>query len=602
MAPHQIEPDVVVPIFSKHTQQTDLPHLTNPKVQTETNGHFDHVKPFELEDHPIDETISLRVAVIGAGLSGINAGIIIPIKVPGVDLIVFDKNADVGGTWFENVYPGVRCDIPAHVYQSTFSPNTRWTEEYAQGHEIREYWQSVARKYNLYDRFQGNTKVIGAEWNGSDAKWTLQLKDLKSNTERKEYFDVVITAIGRFNAWKLPDIPGIQDYEGHLRHASNWDKSFEPTGKNVAVIGNGASGIQVVPNIQKIVKRLDHYARSPTWLAKSFAAEGQGRNLEPNYYPKETIDSFDDPANYLKFRKELEGKFFDRFGSVFKNSEKNIAAREDFTKLMAERLQKKPEILDAILPDFSPNCRRLTPGPGYLEALTEDNVNFIRTPIARFTKTGIITADGIERNVDAIICCTGANRDMHPPFSITVPKVGTLAQAWTPDTYTYLGTATPSFPNLLFIQGPNGTGNSGTVPNQVETQVTYISQLLRKVTQQRIRTFSPSKAATDDFVAYSDAFFAKTVWTENCSSWANGGRPGGRIHGHWPGSASHVNHVRKNPRWEDWEWTYRTETGNRFAYFGNGWSAKELVDGSDRTLYLRKPEEVDLRSYHEEWW
>jgi cation diffusion facilitator CzcD-associated flavoprotein CzcO len=453
----------------------------------------------------------------------------------------------------------------------------------------------------VYNHLRSNTKVLGAEWNESSAKWTLRLENLAKSETTEELFDVVVTAIGRFNAWRLPDIPGIQDYNGHLRHASDWDKSFDPTGKTVAVIGNGASGIQVVPNIQKIVKRLDHYARSPTWLAKSFAAEGQGRSLEPNYYPQDTIDSFNDPETYLKFRKGLEGKFFDRFGSVFRNSEKNIAIREDFTKLMAERLSKKPEILESILPDFSPNCRRLTPGPGYLESLTEENVNFIRTPIARFTETGLVTVDGTERNVDAVICCTGANRDMLPPFPITVPGKGSLQKAWTPDTYTYLGAATPQFPNLLFIQGPNGTGNSGTVPNQVETQITYLSQLLRKVTQQRIRTFAPSVAATNDFVEYSDAFFKGTVWSENCSSWANGGRPGGRIHGHWPGSASHLNYVRRNPRWEDWEWTYKGESGNRFAFFGNGWTTKERVEGTDRTSYLKKPEEIDLRSYHEEW-
>ena len=252
------------------------------------------------------------------------------------------------------------------------------------------------------------------------------------------------------------------------------------------------------------------------------------------------------------------------------------------------------------MPDFSPNCRRLTPGPGYLEALTEDNVSFIRTPIQKFTKEGIVTQDGVERKVDAVICSTGANIDGRPQFPI-IAYGQNLRDVWTPDPYTYIGFGTPSFPNLLFIQGPNATGLSGTVPNQVETQITYIAQLLRKVHAQGIRTFTPLKAAADDFVAYADAFFSRTVFMDNCSSWANGGRPGGRIHGHWPGSASHLNHVRRIPRWEDWEWTYRNKSGNRFAYLGNGWTRKESVEGSDLTTYLRKPDEIDLRIYHEEW-
>jgi cation diffusion facilitator CzcD-associated flavoprotein CzcO len=443
--------------------------------------------------------------------------------------------------------------------------------------------------------------VLDATWEPDSAKWALKVQHVESRQEAIQNFDVVVTAIGRFNAWKLPDIAGIKNYKGHLRHASNWDKNFNPTGKSIAVIGNGASGIQVVPNLQKIANRIDHYARSPTWLANSFAGEGQGRGLEPNLYSKDIINSFEDPETYLKWRKELEGRFYGRFGAIFRGSGKNTAMKEELLELMAERLKKKPELLDDILPEFAPNCRRLTPGPGYLESLTEENVELIRTPIACFTEEGIVTIDGRERRVDAVICCTGANRDMLPPFPITVPGIGTLSEAWRPDIYTYLGTATPSFPNLLFIQGPNGTGHSGTVPNQIETQVTFIAQLLRKVTQHHIKTFLPLKTAADDFVAYSDAFFARTVWTDNCSSWANGGRPGGRIHGHWPGSASHLNHVRRNPRWEDWEWTYRSDSGNRFAYFGNGWTSKETMEGADRTPYLKVPESIDLRSYHEEW-
>ncbi|RDW85260.1 flavin-binding monooxygenase-like protein [Coleophoma cylindrospora] len=555
---------------------------------------------FELEDHPIDEIHPVKVAVIGAGLSGITAGALIPAKVPGVNLQIFEKNPDVGGTWFENAFPGVRCDIPANVYQSTFEPNTQWSEEYAQGAEIRDYWQSVARKHNVYQYLRLSHTVESAAWDDSTAQWKLSVQNTVTNEAYEESFDVLITAIGRFNAWKLPDYPGIQEFEGHLRHSSAWDTDFDPTGKVVAVIGNGASGIQVVPNIQPLVQRLDHYARSKTWIAGSFGGEGTGRTLAPKYYAPELLKSFEDPETYLLFRKELEGKFYRRFSTLFRDTEENKKLKEEFKGLMAERLKKKPELLEHMIPDFSPNCRRLTPGPGYLEALTEDNVNYITTPIQRFTKDGIVTQDGVERKVDAVICSTGANVDGLPPFPITANGQD-IRDVWKPSPYTYLGLATPSFPNLLFIQGPNGTGHSGTVPNQVETQITYISQLLRKVQQQRIKTFVPSKAAADDFSAYCDAFFPKTVFTENCSSWANGGKPGGKIHGHWPGSASHLNHVRRSPRWEDWEWSSRGKTGNRFAYFGNGWTSKEKAGDGDLTAYLKLPQEIDLRKYHEEW-
>ena len=510
-----------------------------------------------------------------------------------------------GGTWFENTYPGLRCDIPAHVYQSTFEPNIYWTEEYAQGSEIREYWQRVARKYGVYERLRSKTKVGAATWDEQISQWRLDLEDLVTKKAYSENFDVVVNAIGRFNAWKLPEIPGIEVYSGHLRHASNWDPDFNPEGKSVAVIGNGASGIQVVANLSKVVSRLDHYARSPTWIAGSFAGEGQGRKLEASYYSPEVLDSFQDPDKYFDFRKNFEAKFYGRFETILRDSEANKKLREEFRTSMTERTKANPELIQHLMPDFSPNCRRLTPGPGYLEALTEPNVEYIRTPIAAFVKDGILTVDRKERKVDAVICCTGANTKMLPPFPIVVPGFGSLQEAWTPSPYTYLGTASPSFPNLLFLQGPNCTGFSGTVPNQVETQTTYIAQLLRKIVQQRIRTFVPTKAATDDFMAYSDAFFARTVFTEGCKSWANGGRPGARIHGHWPGSASHLNFIRRNPRWEDFEWTYRSPTQNRFAYFGNGSISREVSAQADSHLnfvpYLKRPDLIDLRLYHEEW-
>ncbi|KAI9836072.1 MAG: hypothetical protein M1819_001686 [Sarea resinae] len=597
--------DVKVPIVELKRVALDAADAVATKSAPETQtSKVDPARKFELEDHPIGEYPPIKVAVIGAGLSGITAGALLPVKVPGIDLTIYEKNTEVSGTWLENVYPGVRCDIPANVYQSTFSPKTQWTEEYARGEEIREYWQSVARKHNVYQYIKFRRQITKAEWSEDEAKWVLDVKDLETGDEGKERYDFVVTAIGHFNAWKFPDYPGINDFKGHLRHSSNWDPSYDPTGKKIAVIGNGASGIQIVPQLQKVAQHLDHYARSRTWIAGSFGGEGV-RTPEPKYFTKEQLKAFEDPETYHQFRKELETKFFKRFGAQFKGSKQNETLKAEFLQLMAERLKERPEILDEIVPDFSPHCRRLTPGPGYLEALQKENVSFIRTPIERFTETGIRTTDGVERQVDAIICATGANVERAPPFSIIANGID-LKQAWRPDglwgfPYSYLGVATPSFPNLLFLQGPNASGASGTIPHSAENQATYIAKLLRKAQHQGIKTIVPQKEAADDFVAYSDAFFPRTVLSQDCSSWANGRRPGARIHGLWPGSASHVNYVRRDPRWEDYEYTYKTPSGNRFAYFGNGWTRKELEEDADLTPYLKLPEQIDLRSYHEDW-
>ncbi len=505
----------------------------------------------------------------------------------------------------ENVYPGVRCDVPSHVYQATFSPNIHWSEQFAAGSEILEYWQGLARQYNVYQKVKLNSKVEDVAWDEKKSLWNVKVRDLKRDSLSSEEANFVLPAIGRFNDWKLPKIPGISDFRGHLRHVSNWDSSFDVTDKKVAVIGNGASGIQLVPNIQKRVKRLDHYARNRTWIATSFA--GDERLSESQTFSEAQNESFKDPQVYLTFRKQLEDKYWRRFEAFFRGSNFNEAVRGDFTQVMTERLEKKPELVGKMIPEFSPNCRRPTPGPGYLEAICEENVDYIQTPIERITSKGVQTTDGRTREVDAILCATGANIDMVPPFPIRAKGVD-LQSAWRSDglfgfPYTYLGLATPGFPNLLFVYGPHGAGASGTTPQSVEVQLTYYAKLLRKVSREGIKTIVPSKKAADEFVDYSDALFSKTVLSDNCSSWYNSGRPGARIHGLWPGSGMHVTAVRREPRWEDWEYEYLSESGNRFEwFFGNGATKKETDPDSDVTSYLKLPSKTDLRDLHESWW
>lgn len=458
----------------------------------------------------------------------------------------------------------------------------------------------MAQKYGVYDLLKLSHKVEEARWDG--AKWQVTVRDLATETVLVEKADYVLTAIGRFNAWKLPDYPGLNEFRGLLRHASHYEPTFDPNGKRIAIIGNGASGIQLVSNLQKHVGHLGVYARSKTWISASFS--GDATSIEPIKISPELRATFKDPNKYLDFRKNMEGTYWRGIESLLKGSELNREARETFVKILKERLAKKPYLVDKLKPDFSPHCRRLTPGPGYLEALTEDHVDYIQTPIKRFTENGIETTDGRIREVDAIFCATGANVDSVPPFSIWAGDKD-LAQLWREGgyPYTYMGLGTPGFPNLGFLLGPHGAGRSGTVPHSVEVQVAFFAKLLRKVSREGIKTIQPSKKAADEFVDYADAFFGKTVLSENCSSWYNSGKPGSRVHGLWPGSGAHLTQILREPRWEDWEYEYLTQTGNRFAwYFGKGYTIKELDPNTDMTPYLQDPEKIDIRDLHESWW
>ncbi|KAL1896069.1 hypothetical protein Sste5346_004808 [Sporothrix stenoceras] len=589
----------------------------------------------QLVNRFIDEPRPLRVAVVGGGLSGITAGVLLPAKVPNIQLTIFEKNDDLSGTWLTNRYPGVRCDIPSHAYQSTFEPNPKWSDAFSYGSEIRDYWQGVAKKHDVYKYVKLGQRVEGAEWDQTKGEWTLTVTSVKDTSTVSHTFDVLITAVGLFDNWALPDYPGLSDFKGHLRHAQNYDPSFEPEGKRVAVIGNGASGIQIVTNLQKRVARLDHYVRHRTWIASSFAASGNKdieatkvqegepgdaggdpfhheRKAGPQKYTEKQIATrASDPEAYLQFRKALEVKYWLRFGTVFKNATANDTLREQFTTTMIERVQKKPALLNDLIPDWSPNCRRLTPGPGYLEALAEDNVDYVRTPIKRFTEMGIETEDGIVREVDAIICATGADikeSATAPRFSITVKGSSkSLTDIWRGHghPYTYLGTATPGFPNLFFVLGPHASGPSGTVPYSSETQIAHLARLLNKIATEGIRSMVPSAKAALEFEAWAVEFFKTTVYTESCRSWYNAGNPGGYISGLWPGSMAHLAFIRRAPRWEDYEYKYlgdNDETGesNRFAwYFGNGWTKKETDPEADLVSYLHIPGTVPLKDLHD---
>ena len=502
------------------------------------------------------------------------------------------------------------------MYQSTFAPNTQWSQLFAEGAEIRNYWQGIARKFNVCQYIRFGHKVTGLEWGSEASHWKVNF-DTSETWSLSEAFDFVIPALGHFNDWRLPDYPGIKDYKGLLRHTSNWDPTFDPTGKRVAVIGNGASGIQVTPHLQPIISHLDHYARNKTWVAATWA--GDVRTFEPQYYTSEQLESFKDPEVYLAYRKSLEEKYWRGFRSVFRGSEQNGKIRAGSIALVKQRLaSQSPEFIEKFIPEFPPSCRRLTPGPGYLEAVAAPNVSYIDTPIERFTETGIVTTDGVHRPVDAIFAATGANTDFKPPFPIVAGGVD-LRSAWTPGgkwgyPHTYLGLATPGFPNLLWILGAHAAGASGTIPQAAEVQITYYAKLLRKVSSQGIKSIAPSDAATDDFIRYaSQKFFPATVFSQNCSSWANSGVAGSFIHGHWPGSAAHMTVVRKEPRWEDWVYEYQkfdrdegqaiTIDVGRFGYLSSGWTKKELDPAFDIVGYLQKPgSDVDLRSLHENWW
>ncbi|OGM45371.1 flavin-binding monooxygenase [Aspergillus bombycis] len=393
----------------------------------------------------VDHMRPMKVVVIGAGISGILAAIRFTQRIPNLDLVVYDKNPEVGGTWYENRYPGVACDVPSHVYQASFEPNPSWSQFYSSGGEILRYWKAIVEKYDVRKYMKLNHKIVEARFDDSRSKWDITVQNCVTGEVIQDTCDVLYACIGALNDWKWPDIRGLDTFKGKLLHSASWDESWNPEGLSVAVIGSGSSAIQIVPAIQPKTKRIDNYVRGQTWIAPPWAQDevrkhtAEGANFK--FTPEEIKEFKENPDALLAYRKRLETEVQSMTKYLLRGELAEKAA-DDFKEHMAMKLVRKPEILDKILPSFAPGCRRITPGPGYLEALSEDNVSFVSDAISHVTEEGIVTVDGTLRKVDAIICATGFDTSFAKRFPIYGSGGLDLCERWKeyPDTYISLST------------------------------------------------------------------------------------------------------------------------------------------------------------------
>ncbi|CAG9978677.1 unnamed protein product [Clonostachys byssicola] len=540
---------------------------------------------FNLQEKAVDDGRPIRVLIIGAGVCGIALYIRILQNVPNATVTIVEKNSALGGTWYENKYPGVACDIPSHVYQYSFEPNTDWSKLFSPGAEILEYVKGVAHKYRVDEKIKYNTKVIGAEWVEEKSLWVVKTEDttvneaVVSTTEA----EIVISAVGILNNWKWPEIEGLQDFGGKLLHSAHWDTDWDYTGKTVALLGCGSSAIQILPHLQKKCPQVYNFIRGGTWISQPFGSTYTEKILanstEPgNYsYTKEEIERFrNDPEYYHNFRKEMESFINKDFPSLFPRSAEEIESTNKIRDNMKRKLASKPEIYEALEPRFTPGCRRLTPGPGYLEALTKDNVKLIKTPIVRVTEKGILTEDGSEWAVDAIACATGFDTSYRPRFPIIGKHGKSLNSLWEKRASAYLSHSIPGFPNYFIVGGPNSATGGGSLLLILESVIGYVIKAVQKISRENIKTMEVKKSALDSWVDHLDKYFPGTVHVDECTSWY---KVNNQIIGLWPGSSLHAMQTLLHPRWED----YNYETANtrgELEWIGNGWTYEDVKRGN----------------------
>lgn len=403
---------------------------------------------YRISEHPLFEKRRLRVVCVGAGASGLQFAYKAERLLENVDLQIYEKNSDIGGTWLENRYPGCTCDIPSHSYQFTWARNPSWSSFYSGSEEIWQYMKDIAVKYELEKYVQLDTAVQSAEWDEESGHWNLKLSS-PDGCANDDWCDILISASGIVNAWKYPAIPGLDSYKGKLMHSARWDSSFDLTDKTVAVIGGGSSAVQIIPNIQPQVGKMYAFLRSPVWITTGFGAKYAGPGGTNFKYSAEQIKEFqDNPELLRKYCREIEGELNKRFNLMHGNSKDQQTSRELIADIMKERLGNE-KLAENLVPEFALGCRRMTPGSGYLESLSKENVEVIHKSVVRLTEVGVVDEDGFEHKVDAVICATGFETSFAPQFTAIGRKGANIKEQFGDFPQGYLGISTANFPNMF---------------------------------------------------------------------------------------------------------------------------------------------------------
>jgi cation diffusion facilitator CzcD-associated flavoprotein CzcO len=443
------------------------------------------------------------IAIVGSGFAGLGAAI--RLKQRGEsDFVVFERAADIGGTWRDNTYPGCCCDIPSHVYSYSFELSGRWTRGFAPQPEIHAYMKHCAAKHGVMEHVRLEHDVLEAAWDDDACVWRLE-------TSRGPFSaDVLIAGSGPLTDPAIPDIPGLDSFTGTAFHSARWRHDHDLTGERVAVIGTGASAIQFVPAIQPQVGRIHVFQRTPPWVMPRFDHKITRPELALLRLPGvpalvRWILYWLMEVRVIGFRNPWIMRIADRVARAH-----------------MKRAIKDPVLRRKLTPSYTMGCKRVLMSDDYLPALTRENVEVVTDGVAEVRGNVIVTADGTEREVDTIIFGTGF-RVTDPPIADHVRGRGgqTLAEHWR-DTgmRAYKGTTIDGFPNLFFLCGPNtGLGHNSMI-FMIESQIAYVMDALRVMRERRARVVEVRREAVERFSDRMQRELRGTVWTAgNCKSW-----------------------------------------------------------------------------------
>lgn len=478
-----------------------------------------------------------EVLVIGAGMSGILAAH--RLQQAGVRFSIVEKDDDVGGTWLENTYPGCRVDNPNHNYSYSFAQRHDWPYHFSPQPVLLEYFQRCADAFGVREHVRFGTEVLEAVWSDDEHRWRVTTRDRDGNVETVDV-NAVISAVGQLNRPLYPDIEGRETFEGDAFHSGAWDHDVDLAGKRVAVIGTGASAVQFIPEIADQPERLVVFMRTPPWMGPT-----------PEYHdevPKGLcwlygrVPSYSEWNRFLIFWKMGDGVLDAvRVDPDWQGGEQSVSAMNDMMRMvltgyLQAEFADRPDLLEKVVPAYPPSAKRLLRDNGvWAGALKRDNVDVVTEPIARITPTGVVTADGVEHEVDVIIYGTGFQASKFlTPMTVKGRDGIDLHETWAGDARAYLGVTVPGFPNLFCLYGPNtNIVINGSIIYFSECGVRYILGLVRMLLEGDADALDVRRDVHDAFNEAVDAENRSMAWgASEVSSWYKNDH--GRVAQNWP--------------------------------------------------------------------
>lgn len=461
-------------------------------------------------------TNDFRVVIIGAGISGIIAAV--RLRELGVPFVILERNQEVGGVWLTNIYPGAGVDTPSYLYSFSFFPR-HWSTHFGKRDEMAAYLAEAVDHFDLRRHIRFGTEVESAVYDEVTQTWTVSSRD-NNGSPRVVSANVVISAVGLFNKPKIPDIAGMDRFGGPMFHTAYWPEDLDVTGKRVAVIGTGASAMQVVPAIAGKVAEVTVFQRSPQWVgpcAEYFAPVAEDVHFLMDHVPY-----------YLAwYRFRLAWVFNDRVHASLQIDPQwgdpgrslnavNDGHRRYFTRYLVSQLEGRPDLIEKCLPDYPPFGKRMLLDNGWFAALKRDNVRLVTEGVDRITDRGVVSSGGEEADADVVVFSTGFDTTRYlQPIEFVGRGGKRLRDIWGDDDATaYLGITAPGFPNLFLMYGPNtNSGAGGSYFFIGESQGRYIMDVITKMVRNGIGAVECRAEAHDRWVQQVDAAHSKMVWS-----------------------------------------------------------------------------------------